>query len=35
MEMCEMAAESTDGVGMRYEVDVAKEARWGVGLMDC
>jgi hypothetical protein len=26
MEMCEMAVESADGVGMRYEVDVAREA---------
>ena len=24
-EMCEMVSESTDGVGMRYDVDVARE----------
>ena len=31
-EMCEMVGESADGVGMRYEVDVAWEAGGGSGL---
>jgi hypothetical protein len=29
--MCEMVSASADGVGMRYEVDVAREAGGGSG----